>query len=66
MELSSEELRAALALLPQLLSGPVRRLQVRTWNGKPVRETPVEEILSGLGFSRDPEAMILYRKFGSR
>ena len=66
VELSSEELRAALALLPQLLSGPVRRVRIRTWNGKPVRETPVEEILSGLGFSRDPEAMILYRKFGSR
>jgi len=63
VELPPEELRRALSLLPELLKGPARRLRVRTWNGAPVRGSPVEEVLSNLGFSRDPEAMVLYRKY---
>jgi ATP-dependent Lhr-like helicase len=63
VEFPPEELRRALSLLPELLKGPARRLRVRTWNGAPVRGSQVEEVLSSLGFSRDPEAMVLYRKY---
>ncbi|HAF70842.1 MAG: DEAD/H associated domain protein [Acetothermia bacterium 64_32] len=61
-DLTPEELRGALSLLPRLLSGPVRRLRVRSWNGRPVRESKVEDLLVKLGFSRDPQALILYRR----
>ncbi|MBC7093583.1 DEAD/DEAH box helicase [Candidatus Bipolaricaulota bacterium] len=63
-ELRAHELAKALALLPGLVEGPVRRLTVRTWNGQPVLGTPLEEVLRGLGFQRGPNALILYRRYG--
>ncbi|MCD5408191.1 hypothetical protein LR090_02975, partial [Candidatus Bipolaricaulota bacterium] len=62
-DLSGEELERGLSLLPQLLQGPLRRLRVRTWNGRPIRGSEIEGILVKLGFSRDPNALILYRRY---
>jgi len=63
-ELRAHELAKALALLPGLVEGPLRRLTVRTCNGQPVLGTPLEEVLRGLGFQRGPNALILYRRYG--
>jgi len=62
-DLPREELAAALSLLPELLTGSLRKLQVRTWNGRPVRGSEVEGFLVELGFSRDPNALVLYRRY---
>ncbi|RLE31028.1 hypothetical protein DRJ54_01440 [Candidatus Acetothermia bacterium] len=62
-DLTLEELEAALSLLPELLAGPARRLRIRTWNGQPVRGSEVEGLLVKLGFSRDPNALVLYRRY---
>lgn len=64
-DLSPEELRQGLALLPRLVLGPLRRLTVRSWNGAPVLGSPIEGTLRDLGFQRGPDALILYRRYGS-
>jgi ATP-dependent Lhr-like helicase len=63
--LPAAELRPALGLLATLVSGPVRRLTVRTWDGQPVRGSPIEGILHELGFRAGPDALILYRRYGT-
>lgn len=65
-ELSESELNEGLTLLPRLVEGPRRRITVRSWNGQPVWSTPVERILRTLGFQRGPEALILYRRYGTQ
>ena len=62
-DLSPDKLRTALALLPTLLAGPVRRLTVRTWNGAPVRGSAAEPFLHTLGFTPGPNELTLYRTY---
>jgi hypothetical protein len=62
-DLPREELAAALSLLPELVTGSLRKLRVRTWNGRPVRGSEVEGFLVELGFTRDPNALVLYRRY---
>jgi len=62
--LPPNELRPALELLTTLVSGPRRRLTVRTWDGEPVRGSAIEGILRELGFGAGPTALILYRRYG--
>ncbi|MBC7169470.1 DEAD/DEAH box helicase [Candidatus Bipolaricaulota bacterium] len=64
-ELAPDALRHALALLPALVAGPLRRLRVRTWNGASVLGSPIERVLNDLGFQRGPDAWVLYRRYGS-
>ncbi|MGC9530139.1 MAG: hypothetical protein ACP5G2_05950 [Candidatus Bipolaricaulaceae bacterium] len=63
VDLPVAERGEALALLPAVLGGGLRRLRIRTWNGRPVLGSEVEEILRGVGFQRDPDALVLYRRF---
>ena len=62
-ELPQKELKAALSRLPELLRGAIRRLRLRNWKGRPVRESEVEAFRVELGFSRDPNALVLYRNY---
>jgi len=62
-ELPRKKLKEALSRLPELLRGAIRRLRLRTWNGRPVRESEVEAFLVELGFSRDPNALVLYHNY---
>ena len=57
---SSDELDAALALLPGLV-GPGRRvLKIETYNGTPAATSAIAGRLAALGFVRDPPGMAFY------
>jgi ATP-dependent Lhr-like helicase len=62
---SREELAAAAACLPNILSRDQRRdvrhrLTVREWNGQPVTATAGRELLENAGFVRDYQSMTWY------
>jgi ATP-dependent Lhr-like helicase len=56
---SSEDLSAAVAVLPGLVGGK-HRLSVETWNGEPVTASPGRALLEAAGFVRDLQALTLY------
>ncbi|QAA76323.1 MAG: hypothetical protein BIP78_0557 [Candidatus Bipolaricaulis sibiricus] len=37
----------------------------RTWDGLPVRGSSVEPALRRLGFTAEPDALVLYRRYGT-
>jgi ATP-dependent Lhr-like helicase len=62
---SREEIVAAVACLPQILSREQRRdvrhrLTVNEWNGQTVTATPGRELLEAAGFVRDYQSMTWY------
>jgi ATP-dependent Lhr-like helicase len=58
---SEQELRRAVALLPEL-TGPSRRsLRVETYNTAPLAGAPVSDWLGKAGFVRDLTGMSYYR-----
>jgi ATP-dependent Lhr-like helicase len=62
---SPEDVSGAVALLPEILARQRGRaghhkLTVEVWNGQPVAGTPGRELLEGVGFVRDYQAMTLY------
>ncbi|MCK4590503.1 MAG: hypothetical protein KAT86_02015 [Candidatus Latescibacteria bacterium] len=65
-DLSEDEKREALSLLPQLLEGPgglrrIRAVKVEYWDGQPVRSSEVVPYLKSLGF-RDEYKAMTYRR----
>lgn len=67
-ELSNDELRDALYLLPQLLHDPagwrrIRSIKVELWNGQPVRNSIIVDILKEIGFRDDFKSMIFEKGF---
>jgi ATP-dependent Lhr-like helicase len=64
--LDADERAEALACLPSLVRGFGRpsALRIRTWDERPVGETPVATELERLGFMREDPLLILYRTFG--
>ncbi len=67
-DLSSDNLKEALNLLPQLLDDPagwrrIRSIKVEFWDSLPVRSTEIADLLKGIGFRDDFKAMVLERKF---
>ncbi|MCU0643552.1 MAG: hypothetical protein MUC94_04770, partial [bacterium] len=67
-DLSNDELRDALNLLPRLLDDPagwrrIRSIKVELWNGQPIRNSMVVDILKEIGFRDDFKAMILEKSF---
>jgi ATP-dependent helicase Lhr and Lhr-like helicase len=65
-DLSSEERRLALALLPRIVQrrGRHPRLRVETWNGTPAAASAAAADLAAAGFVRDDQSMVFYRGFG--
>jgi ATP-dependent Lhr-like helicase len=65
-DLSAEERRAALALLPLLVrrAGQLPRIRVETWAGVPAAASEAAADLAAVGFVRDDQTMVLYRSFG--
>jgi hypothetical protein len=62
---SAAEMANAVGRLPRMLkltsTGEVRhRLSVETWNEQPVTMTMGRDLLEGVGFVRDYQAMTLY------
>lgn len=55
-------LRRALHLIPQLLDRGLERVVVRTFDGRPVRETDAAAALAEVGFVRGPQTMSRYRE----
>ncbi len=66
VDLAPEARRAALDLLPQLVrrAGQPPRLRVETWDDTPAAASEAAEDLAAVGFLRDDQAMIFYRRFG--
>ncbi len=67
-EMTGEERRRAMSLLPQLVaqrSGPTA-IRVRTWAGRPILDAPVARELERVGFVRDDREMIRYRQYEER
>jgi ATP-dependent Lhr-like helicase len=64
-ELSREQRRAVLALLPELLSfeSGIRAIKVTQWDGKPVGTSVAAQDLQAVGFMREDLAMIYYRQY---
>ncbi|MDZ7262880.1 MAG: hypothetical protein ONB05_12345, partial [candidate division KSB1 bacterium] len=65
-DLSAEEKREALSLLPQLLDDPgglhrIRSLKVESWDGQPVRNSEIVEYLKEMGFRDEFKVMVLER-----
>lgn len=65
VELSCEQRRAALALLPELLSfeSGIRAIKVMQWDGKPVGTSVAAQDLEAVGFMHEDVAMIYYRQY---
>ncbi len=65
VELSCEQRRAALALLPELLSfeSGIRAIKVMQWDGKPVWTSVAAQDLEAVGFMHEDVAMIYYRQY---
>jgi len=63
--LSPEERKEAIALLPGLIDpvASVRKVVVRTWDGREVRGSEAEADLEQVGFMRDDQEMIYYRRY---
>ena len=67
-ELTTDQKRKVLGLLPQLLEDVgglkrLRSLKVEYWNGQPVRRSEIFPLLKELGFRDEYKAMVLYRRF---
>ncbi len=67
-ELTTDQKREVLGLLPQLLEDAgglkrLRSLKVEYWNGQPVRRSEIFPLLKELGFRDEYKAMVLYRRF---
>jgi ATP-dependent Lhr-like helicase len=66
-DLSGNEKREALGLLPQLLEGSgrlrrIRALKVEYWDGQPVRSSEIVPYLKSLGFRDEYKAMTYHRQ----
>ena len=63
--LTSEERRSVLSLLPGIidLAGGVKRVRVLTWDGRPVCGSEIEADLARIGFVREDQEMIYYRRY---
>jgi ATP-dependent helicase Lhr and Lhr-like helicase len=62
---SREDVTAAVARLPEILTGDARRtgrhrLRVSEWNGQPVTASDGRELLEAAGFVRDYQEMTMY------
>ncbi len=64
-ELSHEQRRAVLALLPELLSfeSGIRAIKVMQWDGEPVGTSVAAQDLEAVGFMHEDLAMIYYRQY---
>ncbi|HEX9975010.1 MAG TPA: hypothetical protein VGD14_23345, partial [bacterium] len=67
-DLSNDELRDALNLLPRLLHDPagwrrIRSIKVELWNGQAVRNSEVADYLKEIGFRDEFKVMVLEREF---
>ena len=65
VELSRDERRAALALLPELLfcASRIRSIKVTQWDGEPVSTSVIAQELEAIGFMREDLAMVYYRQY---
>jgi len=66
VDLSSAERRDGLALLTRLVQRTGQRPSIRVehWCDVPITESEAAADLASLGFLRDDQAMVLYRRFG--
>ncbi len=67
-DLSADELKNAVTLLPQLLNDPanwrrIRSLKVEMWDGTPIRNSHIRPFLLELGFRDEFKALILEKSF---
>jgi len=67
-DLSPDEIKAVLNLLPQLLDDPsgwrrIRSIKVEFWDGQPVRNSEIADYLKEMRFRDEFKALILERKF---
>jgi len=67
-DFSSDEIKNALDLLPQLLDDPagwrrIRSIKVEFWNGQPVRISEVADYLKEIGFRDEFKAMVLEKVY---
>jgi hypothetical protein len=67
-DLSSEEKKEVLNLLPQLLYDPagwrrIRSIKVEFWDGQPIRNSEVADYLTELGFRDEFKVMVLERGY---
>lgn len=67
-DVSNAEFRDALHLLPRLLDDPagwrrIRSIKVELWNGQPIRNAMIANILKEIGFRDDFKAMIIEKDF---
>ena len=67
-QLTEQQLRSALELLPEILHDPaglrrIKSLRVEFCNDQPVRSSPVSGILKELGFQDEMRSMVLRREF---
>jgi len=65
VDLTFEERVSALSLLPEIIdpAAGVRKVRVRTWNGKEVCGSKIEKDLERIGFMREDQEMIYYRRY---
>jgi ATP-dependent Lhr-like helicase len=67
-DLSLEEIKEALNLLPQLLDDPagwrrIRSIKVEFWDGEPVRNSESSDYLKKIGFRDEFKMMVLEREY---
>ncbi len=67
-DLSSDERKDALNLLPSLLDDPagwrrIRSIKVESWDGQPIRNSEVADELKEIGFRDEFKVMVLEREY---